>query len=144
MIIVLLLSNIARRQREEIARKEAVKALSETNQMFSLFMLHSPVSIFIKEVTATRSRALMASENFKAIIGIPGAEMVGKGIEDLIPAEISDEIDAADKCVMANGEMLKVDVQLHGRSYTTIRFPLVQGDKTLIAGYFMDITERQE
>jgi len=144
MIIALLLSNIARRRHEEVARKEAVNALRETNQMFSLFMLHSPVNVFIKEVTATGSRVLMASENFKAMIGIPGSEMVGKGSADLFPAEFSDEIDTADKRVMATGEMLKADVQLLGRSYTTIRFPLVQGDKTLIAGYFIDITERKE
>ncbi|MEI7431284.1 MAG: EAL domain-containing protein, partial [Betaproteobacteria bacterium] len=144
MIIGLLLSNIARRRREELARKEAVNALRETNQMFSLFMLHSPVNVFIKELSATGSRVLMASENFKTMIGISGSEMVGKGVSDLFPAEFADEISEADKCVMEKGEMLKADVQLHGRSYTTIRFPLVQGEKTLIAGYFIDITERQE
>ncbi len=143
MVIVLLISNIARRRREEFARKEAVNALRETNQMFSLFMRHSPVNVFIKELTAHGSRVLMASENFREIIGIPGSEMIGMDVADMFPAEFIDEITAADQCVMANGEMLKSDIQLHGRSYTTIRFPLVQGDKTLIAGYFIDITERQ-
>jgi diguanylate cyclase (GGDEF)-like protein len=32
---------------------------------------------------------------------------------------------------------------LNGRYYTTIKFPIVQGDKTLLAGYTIDITERQ-
>ena len=86
----------------------------------------------------------MASENFKEMIGVPGSEMVGKGVADLFPAEFADEVAEADTRVMATGEMLKADVQLLGRSYTTIRFPLVQGDKPLIAGYFIDITERQE
>ena len=144
LIIALLLSNIARRQREEIARKEAVNALRETNQMLSLFMRHSPVNAFIKEMTATGSRILMASENFREMIGVPGSEMVGKGVAELFPTEFADEIAEADTCVMATGEMLKADVQLLGRSYTTIKFPLAQGDKTLIAGYFIDITERQE
>ncbi|MFH0998851.1 MAG: hypothetical protein V1844_25665 [Pseudomonadota bacterium] len=32
---------------------------------------------------------------------------------------------------------------MNGRSYTTIKFPIVQGGKTLLAGYTIDITDRK-
>ncbi len=40
--------------------------------------------------------------------------------------------------------MLKVDEDLNGRNYTTIKFPIVQGEKTLLAGYTIDITDSKQ
>jgi signal transduction histidine kinase/ActR/RegA family two-component response regulator len=36
-----------------------------------------------------------------------------------------------------------LDEELNGRSYTVIKFPIVRGNKTFVAGYGIDITERK-
>jgi len=39
---------------------------------------------------------------------------------------------------------MNLDEDLDGRIYDTIKFPIIQGDKTLLAGYTIDITERRQ
>jgi PAS domain S-box-containing protein len=143
LIISLLSRNIARRKREENARQKAQNELRETNEMFSLFMRHSPVYVYIKEVTSTESRVLQASYNFQDMVGIPGTNMIGKTMSELFPEEFAAKISTDDRAVIAKGEVLKLDEELNGRSYTTLKFPIVQGNKTLLAGFTIDITDRK-
>lgn len=144
VVIGLLWWNIARRHQEEAARSKAEQQADETNEMFTLFMRHSPVYVFIKEVTTAGSRVLQASENFKEIVGIAGSDMIGKTMEELFRPEFAAKISADDRDVIATGEVLKINEELNGRSYTTIKFPLVQGETTLLAGFAIDITERKQ
>ncbi|MBV5340025.1 MAG: PAS domain-containing protein [Deltaproteobacteria bacterium] len=144
VIIGLLWWNIARRRQEESARSKAEQTSRESNDMFTLFMRHSPVYVFIKEVSQAGSRVLQASENFEEMVGIAGSEMIGKTMEELFPPEFAAKISADDRAVIAKGDVLKIDEELNGRSYTTIKFPLVKGDKTLLAGFTIDITERKQ
>ncbi|TSA46724.1 MAG: PAS domain S-box protein [Deltaproteobacteria bacterium] len=116
------------------------KSLRESNELFSLYMRHSPIYTYIKEVTPTQSIVLQASNNFRQMIGIPGSEMAGKTMADLFPPEFA----ADDWAVVSSGDVLRLDEELNGRSYTTIKFPIVQRDKTLLAGYTIDITERKQ
>jgi len=120
------------------------EALRETNERFALFMRHSPVYVFIKEVTASESRVLQVSDNFEQMVGIPVAEMRGKTMTELFPADFAAKITTDDWAVVSNGIVLNVDEELNGRHYTTIKFPLIQNDKTLLAGYTVDITERRQ
>ncbi|MBF0331241.1 MAG: PAS domain S-box protein [Candidatus Omnitrophica bacterium] len=124
-------------------RRRAEESLRQTNELFALFMHHSPVYTFIKEVTPGCSRVLQASDNFKDMVGVPGQEMVGKTMADLFPPEFSAKITRDDWAVVCGGEVLRVDEDLNGRNYTTIKFPIVQRGKTLLAGYTIDITERK-
>jgi len=130
--------------REEAARHAAENTSRETSEMFSLFMRHSPVYVFIKEVDRAGSRVLQASDNFKDMVGIAGSEMIGKTMEELFPAQFAQKITADDRAVLAKGNVLKIDEVLNGRSYTTIKFPLIQGDRRLLAGYSIDITDRKQ
>ena len=119
------------------------KSLRESNELFSLFMRLSPIYTFIKEVTPTRSIVLQASDNFVQMVGIRGGDMVGKSMEELFPPEFAAKITADDWAVVSGGNVLRLDEELNGRSYTTIKFPIVRGDKTLLAGYTIDITDRK-
>lgn len=125
-------------------RIKAERTLRETKELLALFMRHSPVYTYIKEVTPTESRVLLASENFKQMIGIAGSDMTGKTMAELFPPEFAAKITADDYTVVSNGKILKLDEELNGRSYTTIKFPLAQGERTLLAGYTIDITERRK
>lgn len=124
-------------------RNRAEEAQRRTQELFSLFLRHSPIYAFIKEVTATESRVLQASDNYQEMVGISGRDMVGKTMSDLFPAEFAAKITAEDQAVVGNGKVLRLDEDLAGRNYSTIKFPIVQGDRTLLAGYTIDITERK-
>ena len=124
-------------------RRRAEEALQEKSQLFAQFMEHSPIYAFIKQVTPTESRVLQASENFRDMIGIPGHEMMGKRMEDLFEAEFAEKITRDDWNVVTGGKVLKLDEELNGRYYTSIKFPIILEGKTLLAGYTIDITERR-
>lgn len=134
---------ISELERLESGGNRVEEALQESNELFSLFMRHSPVYVYIKEVSPTQSVVLQASDNYRQMIGIPGCEMVGKTMTDLFPPEFAAKITADDWAVVYNGGVLKLDEELNGRSYTTIKFPITLGEKTLLAGYTIDITERK-
>ena len=127
-----------------LSRKRAEEALRESNELLSIFIMHSPIQAYIKEVTPAESRVLYASENFIDMIGIPGSKMVGKVMEELFPAEFATKMTTDDRAVVSNGEVLIMDEDLNGRNYTTIKFPITQGNKKLLAGYSIDITERKQ
>ena len=128
----------------DITKRKAVEEeLQATNKLFSLFIQHSPIYAFIKEVSATESRTLNASDNFIDMIGIPGSAMVGKTMAELFPAEFAAKISADDWAVVSRGETLHLAEDLDGRNYITIKFPLVMGDRHLLAGYSIDITEQK-
>lgn len=125
-------------------RKQAEEELREKNELLSLFIKHSPIYAYVMEVTPTESRVLLASDNFIQLIGIPASEMVGKATSEFFPPEFSDEINADDRAVVSAGGVLEREECFNGCSYTTIKFPIVQGDETLVAGYTIDITERKQ
>ena len=124
-------------------RRRAEESLQANNELFSLFFRHSPIYIFIKEVTPTQSIVLQASDNFAQMIGIPGCEMVGKSMTELFPHDFAAKLAADDWAVVSRGDEIRLDEELNGRSYSTIKFPIIRGDKYLLAGYTMDITERK-
>ena len=125
-------------------RNQTESKLRESNELLFLFIKHSPIFAYIKEVTATESRVLVASENFEEMIGKPGSEMAGKTMEELFPPEFAKTISADDWAVVSSGKILKRDEDLNGRNYATIKFPILRENKRLLAGYTIDITERKQ
>ncbi len=125
-------------------RKKAEEALKESHELLFQYIRQSPLYTYIKEVTPTESRVLQASDNFKEMIGFSGSDMLGKTMTDLFPAEFAAKITADDLSVVANGKMLKLDEDFNGRNYTTLKVPIVIGDRTWLAGYTTDITERRK
>jgi PAS domain S-box-containing protein len=125
-------------------RKRAEESLQDSQELFSLFMRHSPVYTYIKEVTPTESRVLQASDNYDQMIGIPGPKMTGRTMTELFPQEFAEKITADDWAVVSSGNVLQLDEDLNGRNYVTIKFPIYQRGKKLLAGYTIDITERKQ
>ncbi len=127
-----------------VQRKQAEEAVRETQELLTLFIKHSPIYTFIKEVTATESRVLQASNNFYKMIGIEGADMIGKTMQELFPPDLAAKFTIDDWDVVSKGQMLEVDEDLNGHHYNTLKFPLIVGNKTLLAGYTIDVTERKK
>jgi PAS domain S-box-containing protein len=125
-------------------RRQAQIALRESNELLSRFIALSPIYAYIKEATPGQSRILQASENFRQMIGIPGSEMVGKLMPELFPAEIAERMTREDWAVVTSGEGLEFEEEYNGRQYYTLKFPIIQGERLLMAGFSIDITEREE
>jgi len=125
-------------------RRQAEETLWASNNLLSLYIRHSPIYTYIKEVSPSQGIVLHASDNFTEMIGIPGSEMTGKTTTDLFPREFAEKIIADDWSVVSRGEVLRREEELNGRSYTTIKFPITLGAKTLLAGYTIDMTDRKQ
>jgi PAS domain S-box-containing protein len=123
-------------------RRQAEQALTELQEAWTQFIRHSPVYLYIKDVTPEASRVVLASDNFVDMIGIPGSEMAGRTMEELYPPNLAAVMTADDQRVVERGVVLKVDEELNGRSYTSIKFPIRIGDRTWLGGYTIDITDR--
>ena len=117
--------------------------LRKSEELLSLFMKHSPIYSFIKEVTPTQSLVLRASENFKEMIGIPGSEMVGKTMYELFPPEFAAKITADDWAIVSKGNPMTLAEELNSGYYVTIKFPITQHGRNLLAGYTIDVTDQK-
>ena len=124
-------------------RKASEDAERESTELLSLFIRHSPIYTFIKRVSASESRVVQASDNFEQMVGIPASDMIGRTMAELFPAELADAITADDWAVVSDGKVLEVAEELNGRSYSTIKFPVSQGEHVLLAGFTIDITDRK-
>ncbi len=123
--------------------KRVELSFRDTNELLSQYVLNSPVYTYVKEVTPTESRVVLASKNYRELIGIPGAEVVGKTMAELLPAEVAAKMTRDDWEVVSGGESVELDEDFAGRSYTSIKFPIQLGDRRLLAGYSIDVTERK-
>ncbi len=124
--------------------KTIEKELFDIKDLFSIFIHHSPIYTFIKEVTPTESRVIRASENYLNMTGVAGSEMVGKTMQDLFPTDFAEKITADDWMIVTRGKVLEIEETLDGRFYETIKFPIVQDSRKLLAGYTIDVTERKK
>jgi len=132
------------KKEEGILDPKSIEALRASNELLALFIRHSPVYAYIKSVTPTESRILQASDNYQRMLGSSSLDIVGKTMEELFPAGFAAKMTADDWAVVVNGSVLQVEKDLDDRSYISIKFPFVQGDKNMLAGYMFDITERKQ
>ena len=125
-------------------QKDAEEALREQNDLLVSLLKYSPVNIFIKEVSTKENRVLNVSDNFHELTGIPSAQMIGKTMHELFPSDFADKIVVDDWTIFTNGNVLNIEETLNGRIYNTIKFPFILGDKKIIGGFSIDITERKK
>jgi len=124
--------------------KQVEQELNEKNELITLFIKNSPIHAYIKNVTQTESKVLYASENFIDLIGIKSSNMVGKNMYDLFPEEFAKKITADDWKVVSEGKILIIFEDFNNRNYTTYKYPITVGDKNLLAGYTVEITELKQ
>jgi len=134
---------VARHIGDALSRKKAIDDMREANEIFSLFLRYSPVHVYIKEVQAGESRILKVSENYQIAPYTSSSELIGKTMSELFPGEFAAKTIADDCRVVGSGVPLQTEDYLDGRTYSTIKFPILQGGKSLLAGYSIDITERK-
>ncbi len=122
-------------------RRRAEEALAESEDMFDLFLEHSPIYVFFKD---HEIRSIRLSRNYEKMLGMPISEILGKTMDELFPSDLARSMIADDKKVLEEGKLVEVEEELEGRRYTTIKFPIVKkGKPPLLAGFTIDITERR-
>ncbi|MEI6123378.1 MAG: PAS domain S-box protein [Bacteroidota bacterium] len=124
-------------------RMQTEENLKQSNELFNLFLQHSPIYTYIKEVTPTESRVVLASQNIAQMLGMNAEHMVSKNMYQLFPKAFAKQMTTDDWQVVSQGKILTLDENLNQRHYTSIKFPLKLGNKNLLAGYTMDITEQR-
>jgi len=122
--------------------KQAEEALRESEEIFRSFMEYSPIYVFFKDENI---RALQLSKNYETMLGKPIEELLGKGMFDLFPPELAKTMVEDDMRILKAGQVVNVEEELNGRSYSTTKFPIfIEGKPLFLAGYTIDITERKK
>ena len=121
-------------------RKRAEEALAESEEIFRLFMEHSPIYVFFKD---EQTRALRLSKNYEQMLGRPLTELLGKAMEELFPSDLASSMTTDDLRIMREGQQIDVVEELNGHVYKTTKFPIIRpGHPSWLAGYTIDITEQ--
>jgi PAS domain S-box-containing protein len=130
---------VAELEKSENDHKLAEEALRESEEMFRLFMEHSPIYVFFKD---EQIRSMQLSKNYEKMLGRPVHELIGKTMYDLFPSELAKSMVKDDLRILNEGKPIEVEEELNGRFYTTTKFPIIREGKPLrLAGFTMDITK---
>lgn len=132
---VLLIWNLSLR----VAVRRRTQELRESLEQFRLYMEYSPVYMFFKDESLVY-RAL--SRNFEDLLGLPLAQLQGKRASEYYSPDIAERIDEADRQVLEGGQPVESILEIGGRTFKTIRFPIHRvGRPTCLAGFYIDVTE---
>ena len=122
-------------------KRHAEEGLKKSEEIFSLFMEHSPNYVFFKDESI---RAIRLSRNYEQMLGMPLEKLIGKTMDELFPSALAKSMIEDDKRVLKEGKPVRVEEELNGRFYETIKFPiLIEGNPKYLAGYTTDITEQK-
>ena len=139
-----LLRYVARHIGDALARRKAIDDMRNISELFSSLMRYSPVYVYIKEVTETDSLVLQASDNYRQMFGKPASEIAGKNMFEIFPADYAEKVTLDDRNIVRNGVPVELEDHLLGRIYATIKFPISQSKRNLLAGFTIDITDRKQ
>jgi len=122
--------------------KQAEEALREGENIFGLFLEHSPIYVFFKDKNI---RSIRLSKNYEHMLGRSIDELLGKTMDELFPSDLAKSMIADDLRILNEGIPVSIEEEFHGRFYETTKFPiLINGKPKYLAGYTVDITERKQ
>lgn len=127
-------------------RRAAEHALRASERRLQSIIDESPSVIFIKDLDL---RYILVNREFERFFGRPREELIGRTEHELFPLEVSDEVEAWDRRVLAKPGAVEYEARFprHGvdRTYLTTKFQLVdaRGRAAGVCGMATDITERK-
>lgn len=130
-------------QHEDITeKKQAEEKLFEMHEIFHHFLTKNPVYVYIKDKNLN---VVHVSDNFSKLFNISTSEIIGHRSTRFLPKEIADRIDQQDRKVLNENISCEYSEENNGRFYYTHKFPIeINGEVKYIAGFSLDITEREK
>ena len=129
------------------ARKQAERALRESEARLRAIMENSPASMYLKD---TEGRYLLVNRYMREWRNLSAGEWCGKTVFDFLPTEFSKPFAALDDQVRETGVPVEDELDIphpDGTNHTlmVIKFPVRDTDSTFlgIGGFEFDITERR-
>jgi PAS domain S-box-containing protein len=123
------------------ARRRALGQARDNEDLVREFLRHAPALLFVKDA---RSRALLVSDAFVEVSGVPAAELVGRPLAEVFPPDVAEQMRRDDERVLAERRPLEFTYEVRGRALATVEFPIVRGGRPpLIGGFAQDVTERR-
>nr|WP_320131118.1 ATP-binding protein [uncultured Holophaga sp.] len=111
-------------------------------QLFSLFLEHSPVYVYFKD---EELRPVLLSRNFEKLFRRPLSQILGRRMEELFLPELAASMAEDDRRVTREGILLRVEEEFDGRHFTSIKFPVKRpGHPTYLAGITLETTEQEQ
>jgi len=124
------------------ALQDSEDRLRTLEHLFELFMEHSPFYFFFKDECL---RPILLSQNFEQMVGRPMDQILGRTMDELFPPELAKGMIEDDQRILREGVVVRVEEELGGKYFTTIKFPVKQpGKPTLLAGLTIDITDQKK
>jgi PAS domain S-box-containing protein len=131
---------IMRSIRYTLERKKMENALHEEREIFRRFLEYSPIYVFFKD---NKTRSLLLSRNYENMLGRPLDELLGKTMDEIFPSDFAKKMIADDLAILNGGKAVRLEEELDGRFYETIKFPIeLMGRSKYLAGFTIDITDR--
>jgi PAS domain S-box-containing protein len=127
-------------------RKDAERALRESEERQSAVFDHSPVAIFVKDL---QGRYLLANRQTERWWGVTRQEILGKTDHEFLPGEAADRFRITDRHVAETGSVLECEETVlrpdGPHEHFLIKFPLFDtaGEIYAVCGISTDITDRK-
>ncbi len=124
-----------------IALHEAKTRAEESEELFRQLMNYSPIYIYIKDLDL---KPIRLSRNYEQLLGSPIHKLIGKTNDELWPSDFSKKLTTGDLQVLTDDKPIETELELNGKLYTSIKFPIYLDRKPrYLAGFLIDITERK-
>jgi PAS domain S-box-containing protein len=142
-----LLQIMAQWMEEELERRQAAEALSESEGRLSAILNNAQAVIFLKDL---EGRYLLVNRQYVKINGIPPEKILGQTDDAIYPPAIARQLRKNDQRTLNTGVPLRLEetVPLEGRphSFLVTKFPLFDdaGTAYAIGGIATDITDLKE
>jgi two-component system, sensor histidine kinase and response regulator len=127
-------------------RRNAERALKDSEERFLAFMNHSPTLCFIKDDTG---RMMFINQVMADAFSTSIEEMLGKNDFDWLPLESARKVMESDRRIIASGkaeQQIEAVTTGDGKEYEwlVVKFPIVTPERSLLGGIGVDIREQRK
>jgi PAS domain S-box-containing protein len=136
-----------RLEHEALERQQATNELHANQKRLQAILDNAPAAIHLKD---TDGHYVLVNRHWETIFSLRRADIVGKRMHDLFPAEIADALRANDHHVLAARGPLQFEETLLQRdgphTFVSVKFPLFDDDGVPVGvcGISTDITVRKQ